>query len=331
MAIGGAHESSNSTHCDFAAAFAAHCRGCGPAAGGSPACPPLGSSSGHWCGPAVQTGQRFGLLAAAANEFSRRRIERPGTGALRITARLKQVLKRIASPREAHGAEIIDIAKLISPLRYDVIARKDFFDFASAERSLYYTNRERFRLLARERLYYDWFEKVCCARFQPTLLRDRAKLADAFCKKIDRSMRLYESFQANGFLPANKIVLRSGRQILESDSGKLVSQRVFAGDGCHRLALLLHNGINLLQPDWHVIATAPRYTPVDNTILLLARAGLTEKAYAQFISASFESFCNSVEDLKAHVAQSAPHRIDELDGILQRDLPLLGIAAEERA
>jgi hypothetical protein len=113
--------------------------------------------------------------------------------------------------------------------------------------------------------YHTWFERVYCHRFDPGLLRNDDARWRAYCRRVQASARLYFSFEKHGFLPDHKITLRSGRRILASDSGKPVSARVFAGDGCHRLALLLKQGALVLKPGQYVVKVSTGNTIAPST------------------------------------------------------------------
>jgi hypothetical protein len=218
------------------------------------------------------------------------------------------------------GSEPIDIRRLISPLRYDVLVRKGFFDLLESERRLYERDPDGFAGMAARSSYHAWFEKVYCARFDPALLRDERARRAAFRKRVGASASLYFSFEKSGFLPRHRIVLRTGCEILPSDSGKPVSASIFAGDGCHRLALLLKRGCTHLEPEQYVVKVAPRYAPLDNTALLLEALELSASEYAAFISASFSSGRHDrLEALLEEVAARNPRRLGELERVIAAD------------
>ena len=230
------------------------------------------------------------------------------------------------------GDEAIDIGRLISPLRYDVLVRKSFFDLLDVERRLYDQDFDRFMMIADQCSYRLWFERIYCARFDPDLLRTDAARRKAYRKRVKASAQLYFSFERHGFLPEHKITLRSGRQILASESGKPVSAKIFAGDGCHRLALLLKQGSAILRPEQYVVKVSSRYTPLDNTILLLKALGLSNSDYAAFIAASFsESHHDRLDELLNDVARHSPHRLDELKQVIAIDRSSLGGGAPPRS
>lgn len=218
------------------------------------------------------------------------------------------------------GAEPIDIRRLISPLRYDVIVRQRFFTLLDDRRSLYDRDPEQFMTMAAQSPYRAWFDRVYCPRFQRGLLRNEAARDAAFRKRVKTSAELYFSFEKFGFIPKHKIILRTGCEMLPSDSGKLVSASIFPGDGCHRLALLLKNGVTQLAPEQYVVKVSPKYAPLDNTTLLLPALEMPTTEYAAFLSASFSDRRHDcLEDLLDTVARRNPRRLPELRQVIAAD------------
>jgi 2-polyprenyl-3-methyl-5-hydroxy-6-metoxy-1,4-benzoquinol methylase len=230
------------------------------------------------------------------------------------------------------GVQPVDILGLISPLRYDVLVRREFFELLAAEEKLAREDFERFVALAGAGPYREWFERVYCVRFHPELIQNKAERDRAFRERVRRSAALYRSFRDAGFQAQHRITLKSGREILPSDSGKRVAAGLFVGDGCHRLALLLMSGATRLEPGQYRVKVKPRYAPLDNTLLLLPALGLTEKSYAAFVSHAFdERGHDSLAGLEKAVAARAPHRAAELREILSRDARYLHAGASRPA
>jgi hypothetical protein len=218
------------------------------------------------------------------------------------------------------GTEPIDIRRLISPLRYDVIVRQRFFSLLDDQRRLYDQDRERFMAMAAQSPYRAWFDRVYCPRFQRRLLHSETARNRAFRKRVTASAKLYFSFEKFGFISKHKIILRTGCEMLPSDSGKQVSAAIFPGDGCHRLALLLGKGVTELAPEQYVVKVSPKYSPLDNTALLLAALEVPAAEYAAFLSASFsDGRHDCLEDLLDTVARRNPQRLPELRQIIAAD------------
>lgn len=239
----------------------------------------------------------------------------------RMVARLRTALAMLSPVELRDGDRPINILKLISPLRYDILVRRKLFEFIGSELRTYYHNPKLFLLQASELPYYVWFEKVSCARFRPDLVSDTSKRREAFAQKIDRCVSLYVSYLQKGFLAEHPITLRTGLVINAADSGKLVCQRLFTGDGCHRLALLLHSGVLYLPAQWYKVKVSRHYTPLDNTLILLRSLDIAPDEYAAFLAHSFDLEASSIAELVRLVRQRLPNRIAELHGILAFDSP----------
>jgi len=203
-----------------------------------------------------------------------------------------------------------------------VVVRKRFFDLLDAERVLYERSPERFVSIAAQSGYHTWFEKVYCTRFEPALLANDAARRAAFSRRVQASARLYLSFERHGFVAKHKIILRTGCEILPTSSGKSIATNVFAGDGCHRLALLLKRGIKTLEPAQYVVKVSPQYAPLDNTALLINALPLSMPDYVAFISASYGAGRHErLDALLYAVEMRSPQRLIELKQVIAADLP----------
>lgn len=242
---------------------------------------------------------------------------------------LSSIWRRIRRAEYLGGREPVDIMRLVSPLRYDVMVRLAFFEQTAARERLVREDFERFLEEVASGPYRQWFERVYCVRFHPELIGRPGRAADAFRERVRRSVALYDSFRKQGFETRTPITLRSGRTIGPSDSGKRVAADLFVGDGCHRLALLLLSGATHLNPEQYRVKIKPSYTPIDNTLLLLPALGLDERRYAAFVSHAFGTVVHeSLAALERDVATRAPERLPELRAILARDLPHLNTDRE---
>jgi len=77
----------------------------------------------------------------------------------------------------------------------------------------------------------------------------------------------------NGFDSAHPIALNAGELVHPTASGKRTAAELYAGDGCHHLALLMCAGRERLEPGEYVVRRFVEYTPRDNIGLLLAALG----------------------------------------------------------
>jgi hypothetical protein len=177
----------------------------------------------------------------------------------------------------------IRIAELISPLRYDVLVRAQFFEFL-ADRPPG-ESAEDLVLAAWDQPYAAWFRHVAMARFRPWVLTDPDALRASYAERVLASRDLLESFNSKGFDARTPVTLRvsSGPQV--ADSGARVSRTVHVGDGGHRLALLLQSGSDL-QPEMYRLD--PRPMPlIDNTAVLLGPLAVGDADYCAFIQAGY--------------------------------------------
>lgn len=228
-----------------------------------------------------------------------------------------------ASHRRAAGGEPVRIDDLVSPLRYDIIVRERFLAAiagATEEDALG-------AALASPpgRAYSTWFREVVVPRFHAAIAGDDAAIDAALAGRVRKSVELCASFAATGYDPERPVLLRSGRRIAATATGKRVERRLFAGDGCHRLALLRLRGVTELEPGAYQIVTQPALKPIDNTAALIPLLGLTRRDYFAFLSLAYspDAVCHDEAGLRERVADREPGRLAELDSVLAVDLPLL--------
>lgn len=211
------------------------------------------------------------------------------------------------------GHDSIDIRQLISPLRYDVIVRSQFFTKLEAWRG---DPLPEILVVARQEPYFVWFTSVECARFFPSLLEDPNLLIEKFNRRVTRAVATLRSFDRRGFDTRYPVTLlsTSGRQV--TDSGAVVSQRFHIGDGCHRLALLLRTGQKLEPPMYRV--RDARGPVLDNTAILLQRLPVTDDDYARFLSGRFASEeYSDLAALRSAVGKHSPEQLADLDQVVK--------------
>ena len=71
--------------------------------------------------------------------------------------------------------------------------------------------------------------------------------------------------------------------MLPTTTGKRLARELYAGDGNHRLALLIAAGQTTLLPSQYRIRRYRRLTPSDTTPVLLAALDLDEHRYLAFL------------------------------------------------
>ena len=222
------------------------------------------------------------------------------------------------------GAEPVNIRSLISPLRYDVLVRADFFRFLDARLAEGVQHPDEVAILARTHPYFVWFERVAMARFRPWVLADEALLQQQFTERVASSMSLWSSFRRNGFDLSHPVTLRSASGAKTADSGAVVNRRLHVGDGGHRLALLLANGGQDLEPGMYRVDPRPIGELIDNTAVLLPAIPLSLEDYVRFITPGYAGpealpsvESSGLEGLLDHVRQHRPDLLDELERLLE--------------
>ena len=158
---------------------------------------------------------------------------------------------------------------IIYPFRFDVLIRKSFFELYSANREQYLMDFTGFMSLARQHLYYDWFNKVLVARYLPQLIGNESSVAKEYEDRVVASATLYDSIMKSGFDERSPIILNTGKIILPADSGRKTDAKYYMGDGCHRLACLMSMGYESLPRKYVRVKCFKRLVPLDNTRMLI--------------------------------------------------------------
>lgn len=227
--------------------------------------------------------------------------------------------------RHRRGREPVDIGPLVSPLRYDVLVRAELFDLIE-QVGLDAIERDSGSLIeaAQRHPYRVWFREVACAIRMPGLLDDPIAFERAFRGRVERSVELLRSYRLRGFDPTTPLTLSSGQQILATRTGKRVSGPLFAGDGCHRLALLLRDGVTQLAPDWYRVRVFRTLSPRDSTAALLPALAVPREAYYAFLSLRYaEQPRHARDELVEEVRRHRPEELPELEALLSIDEPRL--------
>ncbi len=150
------------------------------------------------------------------------------------------------SPRYRPGVEPLVIDELISPLRYDVLVRSQFFEFLAANRPLFDASPEQFVAAVRETDYHRWYRTVAVHAIGIAEESDEV-VEEAFHRRVLRSVALADSVAARGFVPKPPLTIRASDGA-QTASGKRLGPRHYPLDGCHRLALLRALGRRHLEP-----------------------------------------------------------------------------------
>ncbi len=211
------------------------------------------------------------------------------------------------------GVDPIRIPELISPLRYDVLVRAQFFDFLSARPSA--ESADQLVAAAWDEPYAVWFREVAMDRFRPWVLKDPAALRANYAERVVASRDLLKSFTTNGFDARTPVTLRLTAGVQTTDTRARVTRTVHVGDGGHRLALLLQSGSDL-HPEMYRLD--PRPMPlIDNTAVLLGPLGVSDADYCAFVQAGYARHgFSDVQSLLAAVSEEDALAGAELRSVL---------------
>ena len=215
----------------------------------------------------------------------------------------------------------ISIDRLICPLRYDLWIRTEFIHLLRNAWALYEADLDAFCERPEARAYFIWFKEVECARFHPVLYPHEGLLRRRFLRRVHDTARLWRSMTTEGYDRSKPIRLVSGRSI-GTVNGKRVAARLFAGDGCHRLACLYDAGHTRLEPGHYEVELLRRFQPLDNTAILVPALQLDRAAYLRFISRFYcdGTPASTVDEIRRQVAAHEPQLLPELESVLAYDL-----------
>jgi hypothetical protein len=230
-----------------------------------------------------------------------------------MVATARRTVRRAATWRPKHdGTESLDVGRLISPFRYDVVVRAQLFDAVADRRDGQPI--DDFVASVADHPYAVWFREVELRRFFPWVREPRA-VAQAYADRVERAVRTFTSFQQRGFDAGQPIILRRLARPRASDSGVLLSKLLHLGDGGHRLALLYRTG-SPLEPSMHRVDPRPNRV-IDNTAILTSALRLPEAEYAAFLSLAFlDQPVGSLDELWSGVENACPQRLAELEALI---------------
>jgi hypothetical protein len=245
------------------------------------------------------------------------------TPAQRLRRRVRHTIER-AGAGEIAADEPVIIDDLVSPLRYDILVRQRFLALLADSPELHEGDLDPLLELARSHEYFTWFNSVVVPRFMPALIGREAEVAAAFATRVRATVDLLRSFQRSGLDPERPITLRTGRRIAATSTGKRLGRRIFARDGCHRIALLRASGVSVLEPGTYRLDQQRRFEPLDNTAPMLRAAPIGAEAYWDFLALSYG--CLVAADRSGPAADGAevdPERYAEMIAIASVDEALM--------
>jgi hypothetical protein len=104
-------------------------------------------------------------------------------------------------------------------------------------------------------------------------------------------------------------------------TGKRVSHRLFAGDGNHRLALLVASGQTEIQPSQFRVKRYLRLAPADTTPFCLSLLGVNANDYATFLRLGYPDVPVGTEGGHPVVLDPRAPHADEVRRVIAVDLP----------
>ncbi len=230
-------------------------------------------------------------------------------------------LRRLRGRRDyVPGDRPVAIAELVSPLRLDILIRAEHFRFLAERLDTASSDFGAYVEEALETPYHLWFRRVALPRYHPQAARDPVKARRAFEQRLRRSIRLYRRFAQHGFDRRYPISLTGAEPGATTTTGKRVRRELYAGDGCHRLALLLNAGETVLPAAFYRVAQTPRTNVIDNTRPLISLLSLDRADYVRYLSLGYsdQTFVD-LPALLADVERRRPDRLEELTSVLAVD------------
>ena len=248
------------------------------------------------------------------------------------SAHLRHWKARRAAARAPGPSQALAIGPLISPLRFDILTRVEYFRFFEANAALATSSWADYVDLAMNHPYYAWFRSVAMARRRFAGLAARHEelnerwIRYRFEQRLRTSNALYVNFAEHGFDRRWTLIFRRPSIILPTQTGKLVQRDVFVTDGCHRLALLVYAGAVQIAPSYYrVIPHKSPFRPIDNTSIMLQRTHVSMEEYVRFLALGYGAHpANGLSSLWEEVrARDDAQRVVEMNGVLSHDLVLL--------
>lgn len=222
---------------------------------------------------------------------------------------------RTATAPHSPGTEPLVIDHLVSPLRYDVVVRRDFLVHLDDHWDEYCRDPRAFTSAATALPYYVWFRSIAVHHMGVADSGETA-LARAFERRVRRTARLLESWRLEGFREYQPLTVTvAGPSVV---GAKHLSRRTYPIDGCHRLALLSLHGHDVLDPSRYQVRTM-HAAPIDNTAVLARALDLDEASLVRFVGRGYDVHdASTADELLTRVASTAR---DEVASVLAADLP----------
>jgi hypothetical protein len=214
----------------------------------------------------------------------------------------------------------LDLGPIVSPLRYDIMVRADFFHFLDSNADIFRADPSEFLYRARQHPYFVWFTELALPREIRQPVTEEAVMV-AFKRRLQKTYELYWAVRNNGFDPNHPVIMRRPKTVLPTATGKEIRRDLFVTDGCHRLALMEFAGMRSVPAAFYRVAvTKEPFTPLDNTVPLVRALRPAPDAYARFLSHGYGSRpMDDLVSLRDDVAQHHPESLAEFDSVVTID------------
>ncbi len=261
----------------------------------------------------------YGGLSPREKEWARRTL----ADVLKRSAALQRWRLRTQLKRLPTNDARLEIGALISPFRYDVLVRVEFFRLARANRSLIETDLDAFIDLASRTSYRVWFEEIAAqaAQIGPA---NPDRIDQAFARRVRTSIDLmnrYESY--GGFDPRYPVTVNRLPAGTPLQGKTLPYDQWLPVNGCHRLALLYLDNQKYLRPEQYRID--PSGPLLSSTTVLVRELGVDEASYTSFVGLGFNiDGAETVEELIAAASERSDALAHTVAGLVDVDLTVTG-------
>lgn len=221
---------------------------------------------------------RFGLEADESRAVHSLAVRARREASVRLPL-VRRWVNRWRVRRLRPGTEPIPVDRLVSPHRFDILARTTLFDLVAQHRDILDTD-EFFELASRSP-YGVWFRTIVVPGLGLAGVPEHDQRT-MFRQAVSRASHLLASFEATGFDSQHPITVAripAGKKV---EGRSLAEDRWVPVDGCHRLALLVRSGQSHIEVDQYVID--PDGERRHNTALMSRALGLTESEVVGFLA-----------------------------------------------
>ena len=118
--------------------------------------------------------------------------------------------------RVLEGTEVgqeVDILRLVCPLRYDILVKRDFCLYCEAAGDRYVGDFDGFLAAPQGRAYYHFIREVRIPRYMPSAYNDEEEVLRQFRRAVERSVALFRSLATRGFDVSMPIRLKTGATV----------------------------------------------------------------------------------------------------------------------